>query len=78
MPRRARLMLPNVPLHLIQRGNNRQACFFAHADYCVYLEWLGDYALGNERFAEQIATALARRVTPGIGGRPRKQDLSNS
>ena len=29
MPRRARLTLPNIPLHLIQRGNNRQACFFA-------------------------------------------------
>ena len=29
MPRRARLMLPNVPMHVIQRGNNRQACFFA-------------------------------------------------
>lgn len=26
MPRRARLSLPNVPLHIIQRGNNRQAC----------------------------------------------------
>lgn len=23
MPRRARLLLPGVPLHLIQRGNNR-------------------------------------------------------
>lgn len=33
MPRRARLMLPNVPLHVIQRGNNRQACFFADEDY---------------------------------------------
>ncbi|PJA58287.1 MAG: transposase, partial [Rhodocyclales bacterium CG_4_9_14_3_um_filter_68_10] len=28
MPRRARLALPNVPLHIIQRGNNRQACFY--------------------------------------------------
>ena len=27
MPRRPRLALPGVPLHLIQRGNNRQACF---------------------------------------------------
>ena len=44
MPRRARLMLPNVPLHLIQRGNNRQACFFADEDYVRYLDWLGDNA----------------------------------
>lgn len=44
MPRRARLALPNVPLHLIQRGNNRQACFFADQDYRFYLEWLAEYA----------------------------------
>ncbi len=44
MPRRARLMLSNVPLHLIQRGNNRQACFFADEDYRFYLDWLAEYA----------------------------------
>jgi putative transposase len=44
MPRRARLTLPNVPLHIIQRGNNRQACFFADEDYCVYLDWLVECA----------------------------------
>jgi len=44
MPRRARIALPNVPLHVIQRGNNRQACFFADEDYQFYLEWLQEYA----------------------------------
>jgi len=44
MPRRARLSLPNVPLHIIQRGNNRQACFYADEDYRKYLEWLQEYA----------------------------------
>ena len=44
MPRRPRLALPGVPLHLIQRGNNRQACFFAEDDYRFYLEWLAEYA----------------------------------
>jgi putative transposase len=44
MPRRARLALPNVPLHLIQRGNNRQACFFSDEDCRFYLEWLNEYA----------------------------------
>ena len=44
MPRRARLALPGVPLHLIQRGNNRQACFFADEDYRFYLDWLTEYA----------------------------------
>ncbi len=40
MPRRARLVLPNVPLHIIQRGNNRQACYYADEDYRFYLDWL--------------------------------------
>lgn len=38
MPRRARLLLPSVPLHLIQRGNNRSACFYAEEDYLFYLD----------------------------------------
>ena len=44
MPRRARLMLPDVPLHVIQRGNNRQICFFADYDFLTYLDWLHLYA----------------------------------
>ena len=44
MPRRARITPPNVPLHLIQRGNNRQACFFADEDYRFYRDWLAEYA----------------------------------
>lgn len=44
MPRRARIILPDVPIHIIQRGNNRQACFFAEQDYHFYLEWLARYA----------------------------------
>ncbi len=44
MPRRPRVILPGVPLHLIQRGNNRQACFFAEDDYRAYLGWLQEYA----------------------------------
>jgi len=33
MPRRPRLKLAAIPLHFIQRGNNRGACFFAEDDY---------------------------------------------
>lgn len=44
MPRRARIILANVPIHLIQRGHNRQACFFADRDYSNYLEWLQTHA----------------------------------
>lgn len=44
MPRRARVLLPGATLHLIQRGNNRSACFFAEEDYLFYLEHLADQA----------------------------------
>jgi putative transposase len=44
MPRRPRLVLPNIPLHIIQRGNNRQNCFYAKQDFHLYLEWLEKYA----------------------------------
>lgn len=44
MPRRRRLILPNVPLHIIHRGNNRQVCFVAVDDYRRYLYWLREYA----------------------------------
>lgn len=44
MPRRPRVILPNVPQHIIQRGNNRQACFYADDDYQIYLQWLKEYA----------------------------------
>ena len=40
MPRCARLILPNVPLHIIQRGNNRSVCFYAEEDFLFYLDWL--------------------------------------
>lgn len=44
MPRRPRIKLPNVPQHIIQRGNNRSVCFYADEDYRKYLEWLKEYA----------------------------------
>lgn len=40
MPRRARLSLPNIPWHIIQRGNNRAVCFHAEEDYRRYLDEL--------------------------------------
>lgn len=42
MPRKPRMYLPGVPCHIIQRGNNRDATFFAEQDYQFYLECLYD------------------------------------
>ncbi len=44
MPRRPRVIMAGVPVQLIQRGNNRQACFYADEDYQFYLDWLKEYA----------------------------------
>lgn len=44
MPRLPRLNLAECPQHVIQRGNNRQGCFFAEQDYAVYLDKLKTYA----------------------------------
>ena len=44
MPRRARLSLPGIPWHIIQRGNNRSACFYTDEDYRYYLDTLKEQA----------------------------------
>ena len=44
MPRRARLAVAGIPWHIIQRGNNRSACFYAEVDYRRYLQDLGEQA----------------------------------
>jgi putative transposase len=44
MARLPRLNIPNIPQHVIQRGNSRQFCFFAEQDYTVYLDKLEHYA----------------------------------
>jgi putative transposase len=48
MPRRARLRIADMPVHIIQRGNNRGACFFSDTDYLVYLRHLEEL---SARFA---------------------------
>jgi putative transposase len=42
MPRPTRLNLPDIPQHVTQRGNNRQACFFSDDDYLLYLDLLAE------------------------------------
>ncbi|HQS57192.1 MAG TPA: transposase [Gallionellaceae bacterium] len=44
MPRRARLSILGIPWHIIQRGNNRSACFYAEDDFQFYLYYLEELA----------------------------------
>ncbi len=42
MSRFPRPVIVNVPLHIVQRGNNRDPCFFSREDYRTYLGMLED------------------------------------
>lgn len=44
MPRRPRVLLAGYPLHIVQRGINREPCFFTDEDYFCYLHWLDESA----------------------------------
>ena len=44
MPRQPRIDLPGIPQHIIQRGNDRQPCFFTDIDRVRYLQDLRDIA----------------------------------
>ena len=51
MPRQARFCPAGYPVHLLQRGNNRQAIFTCNADLAAYAHWL---SLGAEKFGVSI------------------------
>ncbi len=40
MPRKPRFFLPNVPVHMMIRGNNQQAVFADADDFFAYKSWL--------------------------------------
>jgi hypothetical protein len=47
MPRKSRFCPAGYPIHVIQRGNNRQAIFTCDADMAAYSHWLSE---GAKRF----------------------------
>jgi hypothetical protein len=83
MPRRARLVLPGIPWHIIQRGNNRATRLASYRDLFaspvdpelvteIRSATDGNYAPGNDRFKSEIGQTVRRRVTRGKPGRPAK------
>ena len=40
MPRKTRMYLPDIPVHVVHRGNNRNACFFCEDAYGYFLDRL--------------------------------------
>ena len=68
MPRKSRLYIPDVPCHIIQCGNNRDACFFSTKDYRFYLECLVDaerYLLACYRYIELNPVTAGMVAHPG-------------
>ena len=61
MPRRPRIHLDGVPLHIVQRGHNREPCFFGEEDYQSYLYWLGE-ALKKEHCALHAYALMTNHV----------------
>lgn len=61
MPRRPRIHLDGVPLHIVQRGHNREPCFFGEEDYQSYLYWLGE-AMKKERCALHAYALMTNHV----------------
>ena len=44
MPKQSRIVLPDIPHHITQRGNYRQTVFEEAADYPRYCSWVKEYA----------------------------------
>jgi len=71
MPRMKRLDLPGVAQHVIQRGNDRQACFFHELDYIPYMQDLREAAckFGCQIHADVLMTNHVHLLmTPGVPG----------
>ena len=48
MPRKPRFFLPDIPVHIVQRGRSREPVFFEEDDYHAYLRWLAEAAARYE------------------------------
>ena len=44
MARLPRICPPEIPQHVVQRGNNRSICFVAEQDFSAYANWLKQYS----------------------------------
>lgn len=70
MPRKPRFFLPDVPVHVVQRGHSREPVFFEESDYWAYIEWLTE-AAERYRCAIHAYVLMTNHVhvlaTPGDG-----------
>ena len=75
MPRKPRFFVPGLPVHIVQRGNNRQVIFFEEPDYQVYRSLLAE---ASDRFGFQIhAYVLMTNHTHILATPQDKTSISN-
>lgn len=73
MPRRPRILLADHPLHIVQRGINREPCFFAEEDFQCYLHWLEEAARASGCAIHGyvlMTNHVHLLLTPGVPGAP--------
>lgn len=71
MPRTARVIVPELPHHIVQRGHNRNAVFVEERDYRYYLDTLSEWKtlLGVAVYAWCLMTNHIHLVlNPGLDG----------
>ncbi|MBL7170759.1 MAG: transposase [Candidatus Omnitrophica bacterium] len=44
MPRQSRIVIPDIPHHVTQRGNYKQTVFGQSCDFKKYISWLNEYS----------------------------------
>ena len=87
MPRAARIVIPDCPHHVGQRGSNRQDVLFTEGDWGDTIShpqdeemvtrlrtWtLRDCPSGSDGFIAKLESLLSRQLRPHPRGRPRKR-----
>ena len=66
MARKPRIDLPGLPQHVVQRGNDRQACFYAPDDYGAYRVALREAADRVMAYRQLFESEVPRAVLEDI------------
>ncbi len=66
MARKPRYYLPDVPCHVIQRGHNREPCFYAPEDFRYYLQCLREACLQHHAAVHAYVLLIMSTSQPGF------------
>src|SRR5882672_3835637 len=70
MPRCPLFLITDLPLHVVQRGNDRRPCFFEEGDFRIYLKLLAKgctrYGVHVHAYALMANHVQRLRLTAGL------------